>query len=414
MKSRDSFLLKSSLLILILTGLILGGFFVKVILSETAFWDGPISYELSGLTGDFIGGVIGTLFSAGAFILMYLTLREQQDNTMKGEIESRFFRLLEFHRKNVEEMEFDASRQLFDPDTLFVDNKLHSGKMVFREVFKQVTTCRNELAPYFKKEDVVYDPGYLKCLRAKNYFKAFNSKDFCKMALIDISYDIVFFGVGPEGQSVLKKLLAGKYNIDFIERIIDYIALKPAEDIEKYERWKYIESRNDTRRRIAISQAIKQARNKQPFSTEFLAGKDNEIIQGFDSAYVKYYGGHQFQLGHYFRHLYQTVRYVNEQHCLTYKKKYEYIKLLRAQLSNYEQAILFFNSLSQLGRTWEITPVVNGECKGFNENDFHLITKYNLIKNLPCGSQLGIDPELFYPNVQYETSLPMKRSVIYH
>ncbi len=394
--------------------IVLAIFLFKALDSGAVFWNNPLSFELSGLTGDFIGGVIGTVFSAGAFLLMYLTLHVQQTNARKDQIENRFFRLVELHRKNVEEMEFDASGQLFDPDTVSVENKIHKGKAVFHVVFKQMTACRNELLPFFKynNDDVIYELEYYNQLK-KMPFVIENKVDLNKLALIDISYGIVFFGLESEGRQVLTALYKGKYRRDFISDILDYMALKPAADEDKYKRWKYIEDRGDMKRKIAISKAIKCWRNQQEYCTEDLRIKDYERIEGFDSAFVKYYGGHQFTLGHYFRHLFQTVRFMNEQMELSYAAKYGYIKLLRAQLSNYEQAILFYNSLSLLGRDWEMTPKKNPDCC-FSEDDFHLITKYNLIKNLPCGSQLGVDPRSFYPSVQYETGPTVNRSVDFH
>ena len=76
----------------------------------------------------------------------------------------------------------------------------------------------------------------------------------------------------------------------------------------------------------------------------------------YDNDFVKYYGGHQHRLGHYFRHLFQAAQYVNNQNRLDKKGKYFYMKTLRAQLSTYEQEVLFINSLSFLGMSWELFP----------------------------------------------------------
>lgn len=78
--------------------------------------------------------------------------------------------------------------------------------------------------------------------------------------------------------------------------------------------------------------------------------------------------GHQSRLGHYFRHLFQTVAYVDQQD-MSFEEKYSYVKTLRAQLSNHEQALLLINSLSPLGDKWWTT--------GF-------IFKYRLVKNIPA------------------------------
>ncbi len=93
------------------------------------------------------------------------------------------------------------------------------------------------------------------------------------------------------------------------------------------------------------------------------------------------------QFGHYFRHLYQTVNYVNDNKLLTFKEKYFYVKMLRAQMGDYEQSVFFFNSLSDLGRKWEL-----------EINSKRLISKYKIIKNLPDGLTFIIDPKTFYPD----------------
>ena len=78
--------------------------------------------------------------------------------------------------------------------------------------------------------------------------------------------------------------------------------------------------------------------------------------------------GHVSRLGHYFRHLFQTVKFVIEQDDEIIPNKYEYIKTLRAQLSTHEQLLLYYNSLSILGKPW---------------NDANLLTDYRFIKNIP-------------------------------
>lgn len=390
--------------VIVVTAIILLIFIGKTIVSGMGFWTGEIAMDLTGLAGDFIGGVIGTIFSAGAFVWAYITLIEQQKKQSSDRLENRFFELLDLHRRNVDEMEFDARGRVSDPNTLSVSNHHHKGKAVFCEIFRQITTCRNELAPFFNSRTDIYEQDYLSVLKNNQFIIDNRIKDFTQLALLDVSYCVVFFGVGAEGKKVLLSLFDGKYKKQFIAKMIDYISLKPAEDSNKYKRWIYIDDRNDIQRKFEISEAIKLDRNNKPFSGSCLKKADLKYIKGFDSHYVKYYGGHQFRLGHYFRHLFQTVRYMNEQVDLPYEEKYGYIKLLRAQLSNYEQALLFFNSLSQLGRKWEMDAVINTKCTNYSRADFELITKYNLIKNIPVGAQLGIEPNQYYKSVEYEYS----------
>jgi hypothetical protein len=103
-------------------------------------------------------------------------------------------------------------------------------------------------------------------------------------------------------------------------------------------------------------------------------------------------------LGHYYRHLFQTVKYINGQpkELFPYKEKYNYIKTLRAQLGNYEQALLLYNSISPLGEPWELDSSITDE-------NLKLITKYNLLKNIPPDFTGSINPKDYYPNIFYES-----------
>ena len=83
------------------------------------------------------------------------------------------------------------------------------------------------------------------------------------------------------------------------------------------------------------------------------------------------------------------VLYVDQTNFLTDNKKYFYLKTLRSQLSSHEQVLFFFNSLSDLGSGW-------------TANNFDLITKYRLIKNIPPGLTFGIDPRKYYSKIEFD------------
>lgn len=93
----------------------------------------------------------------------------------------------------------------------------------------------------------------------------------------------------------------------------------------------------------------------------------------------KDYDGVSFLLGHYYRHLFMTVQFVTDSKViLDYEEKMKYLKILRAQLSNHEQIILFYNWLSGFGEEWE------------NEKN-HFFTQYKMIHNL-WDAQLYKEP----------------------
>ncbi len=87
--------------------------------------------------------------------------------------------------------------------------------------------------------------------------------------------------------------------------------------------------------------------------------------------------GHENKLGHYYRHLFHIVKFVaQENEFLEYREKRKYLRILRAQLSNYEQAMLFYNSLA-FAPEWE------------EENKF--FSDYRMIHNLYKETLLDYD-----------------------
>ena len=120
--------------------------------------------------------------------------------------------------------------------------------------------------------------------------------------------------------------------------------------------------------------------NSDYIDIDSLSHSWNRIIEGPNEADHSYsidfreYKGYSSSLGHYFRHLFLMVKFVAYSDAITdYKSKMKYLKILRAQLSNHEQILLFYNWMSVgYGGAWE-----NEENKFF--------TEYKIIHNLWVG-----------------------------
>lgn len=87
------------------------------------------------------------------------------------------------------------------------------------------------------------------------------------------------------------------------------------------------------------------------------------------------FNGNGYQLANYYRHLFHTVKHVTKQSedFVSYEEQRNYLRILRAQLTNNEQALIFYNWFSEFGRKWEELDKEDG-------NKF--LTKYRLIHNL--------------------------------
>ncbi len=155
--------------------------------------------------------------------------------------------------------------------------------------------------------------------------------------LLDISYIIFFYGaVGTTSTEILKTTLKNEPK-EFVEKLISFF------------------------------------------------GRSQTEIRTKSKLLYKPFEGHQSRLGHYYRHLYQTVKYVDTQKIKI--NKYDYLKTLRAQLSNHEQVLLCYNVFSRLGKKWI-------------EKNF--ISQYHFIKNIPPNFINEIDLKKEFPTLKFE------------
>jgi len=100
-----------------------------------------------------------------------------------------------------------------------------------------------------------------------------------------------------------------------------------------------------------------------------LNGKTMQLLSSNDlekinEGYLSIYQSYQNELGHYFRYLYNIMKFIDRS---PMEDKRFYSNLLRAQLSNYELVLLFYNCLSVYGR----------------DKFKLLVEEYGLLKNMP-------------------------------
>jgi hypothetical protein len=109
-------------------------------------------------------------------------------------------------------------------------------------------------------------------------------------------------------------------------------------------------------------------------------------------AYQNFYNkeGHQEALGHYFRTLYHVFKFIHDSNAFTeYEDKRRYTSLVRAQLSAYELALLFYNGLA---------PFPAHEANKFKP----LIERYGLLEHLDESLLLDKSHNDFYSPSAYK------------
>ncbi|MEN5054507.1 putative phage abortive infection protein [Sphingobacterium kitahiroshimense] len=182
---------------------------------------------------------------------------------------------------------------------------------------------------------------------------------------LEWAYLFVFFGLGETSTPILKNYLKKHYS-DF-ESEIDPIILSFSHLKDRYL------SKN-------------KGKTFDVFGYKLNFKKD--VQNAYNLKCIL--DGHQSDLGHYYRHLYQMITYVDEFPVLKRFERYDYVKNVRAQFSNHELVLFLANVYSPLGNVW----LKSG-----------LIVKYELIKNLPVSlfTPFGKDIKLEFSSIEFES-----------
>ncbi|GGH03011.1 hypothetical protein GCM10007422_17810 [Pedobacter zeae] len=356
--------------------------FLEIIAKRYEIFDGIGDLDMSatGQVGDFIGGVVGTLVAAISIVLLYKTLTAQRESSnnqanefAKSQNESRFFELLRIHRDNVSEIEFE-----------YIENKskIAKSRHFFVVAHKQLEFAFTEFDEYINHYKLsisdIYENEYLNKLKENKTIIDRNINDYILLAKMDVCYLVLFFGVGKNGKEEIIEILNAKYKNSFVNAIIDFYRMKPSGSSKYHKTWKALIKDNEFFNNYeAIAQEREDCENDETPNNDLAYGYNNQSAYYPDN-YIKYYGGHRFRLGHYYRHLYQLVCFVHYNTELSPDEKKNYTRIIRGQLSDYEQILFFYNSISQLGRVWELASNNN---ESIDKND-HLISNYNLVKNI--------------------------------
>lgn len=100
----------------------------------------------------------------------------------------------------------------------------------------------------------------------------------------------------------------------------------------------------------------------------------NDVVRGnsmepvhdaVNSQYIKFYQSNGHLIGHYFRTLYNILKFINNSQITTTEKKF-YTNIIRAQLSKYELSLILYNCSSSYG----------------SEKLLPLVVKYEILKHL--------------------------------
>lgn len=309
------------------------------------FMDAYDKQQLNSDAIDHIGSFIGGVATLISIYYLYKTLRSQEKGQAVQFFEAKYIELIKFNREvfdkasaaYIKEYGEEVQMELFDS---ILEQLSHVHHLVSSNIPDDIAEFyQDNSSEEYKKDKETWKDK----LRERT--------------ILNIEYLVVLVGVKPNNQVILlKNKYFKKYKEDSIKVLLDKLQL-------------YI---GDT--------FVEPTDGLNPLQMEEKKAASN-----------KYFHGYQKYVCNYFRTLYQAVCYVDKQSFLSDKEKYEYVKMLRGQLSNEEEKVLFFNSLSDLGVDWEYSEV---------GQKHKLITRYGMIKNVSEDDE-GYLKE-FYPEVEYE------------
>lgn len=317
-------------------------------------WEWDVDSSHIDHIGSYFSGLVGIV----SIYYLYRTLSSQSISFRMSSFESRFVKMIELQR--------DKTKQLSVPYT--AKDKDGNG---LRPVLKGQDAISYFLSLYSEALSLVSDQftevQIRNLYRVQSVYLAdcriWGGAKLKDRTLSNIAYLITFIGVTKAGVELLKNKYFTKYDEGSINTLLRVFQLKLA-------------GANDNGGGHAMQEA--------------------QRVENEEKKFV----GFQQEFGNYFRQLFQIVNHVNSQEWLKYGDKYGYVKMLRSQLSNQEEVLLFYNSISDVGMAWEY------ENKGRDEQDenLQLITKYNILKNIPHNTTVP-KVEDYYPLISYEDSI---------
>ncbi|PZR20759.1 MAG: hypothetical protein DI539_09835 [Flavobacterium psychrophilum] len=318
--------------------------------------------------GDTIGGILGPLVGLIGVALTFLAFWAQYDANIQQRKE--FETSLENERKAREREETKASEELEQKnkdikeqqERFLKTQELQQNQIllqdkraritVFETRFHTMLAIHRDNANQMEVNKISGRKVFIHMLdELKSMHKIFkgilvengHNNAITEEELYNIAYLSFFFGIGDKSTPMVKDL-AG-------ERLSKYVTMFH-DRLETYQNQK----KNNPAALLKIG------------------------VNEYEPGKLYTFGvGHLRRLGHYIRHLFQTVKFVDDQPTaiLSHDDKYNYVSSLRAQLSAHEQILLFYNALSVMGKPWLDTLPSGSD---------NYIERYCLLKSIPINA----------------------------
>ncbi len=289
---------------------------------------GPIGDFFGGLSSPVIG-IIGIIAGSLAFYAQYQANKQIQIQFSLQQFESQFYEMLKLHRDNLDEAKIEGYEFKYkSPDRNenaeieSKEPKTTSGKKVFVTMIKEFEAIHLILRKHLYLAHRG-NPIMLSKLRDK----------VGAQKIFDCAYYVFFLGQGQF-----------RSNLDRIESD-DKTGILSGHLYGFHKELMRV-------REDHLERGIKEHDMYFIYIDAQGLPRNEKLWMSFN---YKPFSGHQSILAHYYRLLFNIVKLVAKQDedFISYGKKRDYLRILRAMLSNHEQVLLFYNWNSGFGSEWE-------------------------------------------------------------
>lgn len=275
------------------------------------------TYMESGQIGDIVGGTTNPIIAIGvafltflAFWMQYRANIQQREDISLERFESNLYEMLHIHRENL----FDLSCG---------SEKGRLAMVLFCYKLKLLYFIIDSIVDKLLKEDKRLFENYCN----KNDYDQIEAKTI-------IAYNLFFYGTNFSlvfGENSEERKLYNKLTsiIENIEKKL--FCITPGSS--QYDDFLIKESIEKVKYYLNCS--------APEYWLPDLINIPDSLLCGYND-----------KLGVYLRQLYQIVKFVALREGITEDEKYQYMRIVRSQLSDYEQILLYYNGLTQIGNAW--------------------------------------------------------------
>lgn len=309
---------------------------------------GPIGDTIGGTVTPYIA-IITAILALLAFGCQFISMQQQQKDLKVERLESRFYNMLDVYQSNTERLDAggikgkDAAEELAG-EYNFIYTLLYS-------------IYQSQIKDYIESETI----DKVSLGKINLFIDSLNKSKIQKAEFLTrLSYGLFYYGYS--------------YTYPYSQ--------------QSAEIFLFTEILKEKLQKVAFTQ------DNSSLYSKWL--KEEKALCDIDSYKAPYpiCQGHNDKLGCYYRQMFQIVKMISlaDKDLLDEKSKYEHIRILRSQMSDYEQMLLFYNSISDFGLQW------NKSCESIEkESDMGLIPRFRMIKHIPANvCWRGIFPVDYY------------------